>query len=52
MFIAQRDSITLLCSEERPSFDPTRDRHAALPNRAGGEWLAGYKHGTPPEWRP
>ena len=52
MFIAQSDSATLLCSEERHSLEPMWDRHAALPNRAGGVWLAGYKHGTPPEWRP
>jgi len=40
MFIARRDSATLLCSEERPSIEATFDRHAALPNRAGGGWLA------------
>ena len=50
MFIARRHSATLLCSEERRSM-LTWDRHVALPNRAGGEWLAGYKHCTPPEWR-
>jgi hypothetical protein len=49
MFIARRVSITLLCSEERHSFEPKWNRHAALPNRAVGGWLAGYKHGTPPE---
>jgi len=37
MFIARRDSVTLLCSEERHSFEPTGNRHAALPNRAGGD---------------
>jgi len=52
MFIARCDLETLLCSEERPSFEAKWDRHAALPNRAGGKWLAGYKHCTPPEWRP
>jgi hypothetical protein len=41
MFIARRDSATLLRSEERLSFELTCDRHAALPNRAGGGWLAG-----------
>ena len=51
MFIARRDSETLLCSEERHSFEPTCDRHAVLPNRAGGGWLAGYIHCTPPEWK-
>ena len=40
MFIARRDSATLLCSEERHPFEPTWDGSAALPNRAGGEWLA------------
>ncbi len=50
MFIDRGDSATLLCSEERHSFEPTWDRNAALPNRAGGGWLAGYKHCTPPEW--
>ncbi|HJX89163.1 MAG TPA: hypothetical protein VJ372_01635 [Pyrinomonadaceae bacterium] len=52
MFIARRDSATLLCSEEWHSIAPTWARHAALPNRAGGGWLAGYEHCTPPEWRP
>ena len=51
MFIARRDSSTLLCSEERHSFEPKWDRHAPLPNRAGG-LLASYKHCTPPEWGP
>jgi len=36
--------LTLLCSEERHSFKSEQDRHATLPNRAGGEWLVGYKH--------
>jgi len=47
MFIARRHLATPLCSEERPSFEPTWDRHAALPNRAGGGSLAGYKQCTP-----
>ena len=47
MFIARRHLATPLCSEERPSFKPTWDRHAALPNRAGGGSLAGYKQCTP-----
>ena len=50
MFIARRDSAPLLCSEERHSFELAWNRPAALPNRAGGGWLAGYKHCTPPEW--
>ena len=50
MFIARRDSATLLCSEKRHSFELTWNRPAALPNRAGGGWLAGYKHCTPTEW--
>ena len=36
MFIARRDSTTLLCSEGRHLFDAVWDRQAALPNRAGG----------------
>ena len=52
MFIAHRESMNLLCSEERPSFEPTWDRRAALPNRAGGGWLDGYRHFTPPECGP
>jgi len=52
MSIAPRDSATLLCSEERHLFEPRSGRRAALPNGAGGEWLDGYKHRTPPEWRP
>ena len=49
MTIAPRDSATLLCSEERHLFEPRSGRRAALPNRAGGKWLDGYKHRTPPE---
>ena len=52
MFIARPESATLLGSEERHSFEPRGDRPAALPNRAEGGWLAGYKHCTPPEWKP
>ena len=49
MFIARRDLSTLLCSEERHSFELDGDRHAALPNRAGGNGSLGYKHCAPPE---
>jgi len=38
--------LTLLCSEERHSFKSEQDRHATLPNRAGGEWLVGYHTGV------
>jgi len=41
MFIARRDLSTLLCSEERHSFELDGDRHAALSEQSRRKWLAG-----------
>jgi hypothetical protein len=52
MFIVRRDSAILLCSEERHSFEPRCDGQPLFRTEPEEDGLAGYKHCTPPEWRP